>query len=342
MFTALVVTRLIFNATVSETRTAPFKMFQIFKSPSFDFLKPAKLCIITSLGIIIATSVLFVVRVINKPSDVLTVDFAGGAAISYSCEQKADVGDVRAIVEKIVNVSTIQYQSTPGGADVLLIMTSDDTTVISEENPDTASVRIAKALSAELPDSGFKFISEDSVGAVVGSDLKRAAFWATLLSLIGMLVYISLRFEFGFALGAILAVAHDTLFTLGVYSLFGGRMSLIAVAAILTVVGYSINDSIVILDRIREDVKKDSKAPFSELCNRAINATLSRTVLTSGTTLFAVLALFLFGGGALKEFALMLLVGVVVGSYSSVFIATPITLAWYRGRRPAFMRSENK
>ena len=209
-------------------------------------------------------------------------------------------------------------------------------------NGEDSATLIKNALTAGLPQCGFQLENEDKVGAVVGNDLKRAAFWATLLSLLGMLIYISLRFEFGFALGAIIALAHDAFFTLGLYSICGRQMSLTTVAALLTVVGYSINDSIVILDRIREDFKKDNETDIRTLCNRAINATLSRTVLTSGTTLFAVMALFLFGGGAINDFALMMLVGVVVGSYSSVFVATPITLYWYRGRRPSFMQNKEK
>jgi preprotein translocase SecF subunit len=330
------VTRLIFNATVPESREKPFKMFQIFKSPNFDFLKPAKLCITTSLGIIVVTCGIFLVRAISNPASVMTVDFVGGTAITYSYKEKASVGDIRGIVQKVVSDSTIQYQSSlDKTSDRLLIMTS-----ITDIGGENSSKRILKELNAGLPASEFQLVGEDTVGAVVGKDLKRAAFWATLLSLIGMLIYISLRFEFGFALGAVIALAHDALFTLGVYSLFGHQMSLTAMAALLTVIGYSINDSIVILDRIREDLRKDAKMDFKLLCNRAINATLSRTVLTSGTTLFVILALYLFGGGAINDFALMMLVGVIVGSYSSVFIATPITLYWYRGRRPSFAVSK--
>ena len=340
MFTALVVTRLIFNATVPETRVKPFKMFEIFKSPNYDFLKYGKLCITVSLGIIILTTAVFLVRASINPAKVMTVDFVGGSAITFSYKERADESAVRRAIETVVGNPTIQYQSTPDkSSEVLQIMTSE----ISINGEDSATL-IKDALIKGLPQCGFQLENEDKVGAIVGNDLKRAAFLATLISLIGMLIYISLRFEYGFALGAIIALAHDALFTLGVYSLCGRQMSLTTVAALLTVVGYSINDSIVILDRIREDFKKDSKSDIRTICNRAINATLSRTVLTSGTTLFAVMALFLFGGGAINDFALMMLIGVVVGSYSSVFVATPITLFWYkyRGQRPSFMQKKEK
>ena len=146
----------------------------------------------------------------------------------------------------------------------------------------------------------------------------------------------SLRFEFGFALGGVIALAHDAFITLGLYSLFGRQVSLTIVAALLTIVGYSINDTIVIFDRIREDLRKDPKTDYRTLCNRAINQTLSRTVLTSLTTLIAVLVLFIFGGGAINDFALAMLIGVIAGTYSTIFIAAPIMLAWYKGRRPGF------
>jgi len=337
MFTVLVVTRLIFNATVSEDHMKPFKMFQLFKKPNFDFLKPAHLCIATSLAITVISCALFLIRAHNNPARVMTVDFVGGTAITFSCKEKAGTSDIeKAIIAPgVVNDATIQYQSVPGKDDVLLIMTSQIT--VGEES---SAILIRNALTEKLPQCEFQLVNDDVVGAVVGSDLKRAAFWAVLLSIVGMLIYISLRFEFGFALGAVLALAHDAFFSLGVYSLFGSQVGLTTVAAILTVIGYSINDSIVILDRIREDLRKDSKTDFKLLCNRAINTTLSRTVLTSLTTLLAVLALYLFGGGAIHDFALMMLIGILIGTYSSIFVATPITLYWYRGRRPSFMQKD--
>ncbi|MCL2104901.1 MAG: protein translocase subunit SecD [Kiritimatiellaeota bacterium] len=337
MFTALVVTRLMFNATISETRTKPLTMFQFFKTPNFDFLKPAKLFIIASCLIIISTCTLFGIRVSKEPASVMTVDFVGGAAISYACKAQVGTSDIRdAIVPSVVNDATIQYQSAAGAAgDVLLIMTSNAT--VGEEN---SSTLILKALTEKFPQAEFQLLNEDTVGAVVGSDLKRAAQLSILFSLIGILFYISLRFEFGFAVGSVVALAHDAFFTLGVYSLLGYQMSLTTVAALLTIIGYSVNNSIVIFDRIREDLRKDSKTEFKELCNRSINATLSRTVLTSLTTIFAALVLFLFGGGAINDFALAILIGLVIGTFSSIYMAPSIMLACYRGRRPSFMQKD--
>jgi SecD/SecF fusion protein len=333
MFTALVVTRLVFNATVPEHRTRPYKMLQFMKNVNFDFLVWGKTAIIASLAVIVLTLVIFFGRGLKNPPSVMAVDFTGGASMTYTYATKADIGEIRKIVaETVKNDATIQYQSTlDGTGNLLLIKTS--VTKIGEENVASA---IRTALSNALPDSKFALAGEEDVGSEVGSDLKKAAAKAIIFSLIGILIYVSLRFEFGFALGGVVALAHDALITLGLYSLCGRQVGLVTVAALLTIVGYSINDTIVIFDRIREDLRKDPKTEFKALCNRAINQTLSRTVLTSLTTLIAVIVLFIFGGGAINDFALAMLIGVVAGTYSTIFIATPVMLAWYRGHRPAF------
>lgn len=333
MFTALVVTRLIFNVTVPDARTKPYKMLQLMQNVNIDFLRWGKVAASTSVIVIVVSLVIFFGRGFHNPPSVLAVDFTGGASMTYDYEKKADIGEIRTIIaDTVKNDATIQYQSTlDGSGNLLLVKTS--VTKIGEENVAKA---IQKALTTALPDSKFSLVGEEDVGAEVGRDLKRAATKAVIFSLLAILIYVSIRFEFGFALGGVVALAHDAFITLGLYSLCGRQVSLTIVAALLTIVGYSINDTIVIFDRIREDLRKDAKMPFTELCNRAISQTLSRTVLTSVTTLIAVLVLFIFGGGAINDFALAMLIGVLAGTYSSIFIATPIMLAWYRGHRPAF------
>lgn len=338
MFTALVVTRLIFNATVPEARVKPYKMLQFVKHANYDFLKWGKVCGFTSLAIILISCAIFFARAFTNPAKVMSVDFTGGAAISFEYKEKAPNADVAKSVEKIVSDATVQYQSSPDGTgDLLLIKTGT-----IDVNGVNVSKLMQQALSKDLPKSQFKLAGEEDVGSAVGSDLKSSARWAVVFSLIGILIYVSLRFEFGFALGAVAALAHDAFFTLGVYSLTGRQVSMTVVAALLTIVGYSVNDTIVIFDRIREDLRKDPKMEFRALCSRAINETLSRTILTSVTTLLATLSLYLFGGGAINDFALAMLIGLVAGVYSTIFIATPVMLAWYKGRRPSFASSENK
>ncbi len=176
----------------------------------------------------------------------------------------------------------------------------------------------------------FRVIETSSVDAQVGKEFTRKSLWAVAFSLVGIIIYISWRFEFAFSVGAVVALLHDALVTVGLYCLFGRQISMTIVAAVLTIIGYSVNDTIVIFDRIREDLKLNRGKSFFEIANLSINQTLSRTVLTSLTTLISVGALLIFGGGAINDFALTLFIGIVVGTYSSIFIATPIVLFWHR------------
>jgi preprotein translocase SecF subunit len=201
---------------------------------------------------------------------------------------------------------------------------------------------IQNVLQNQFSDANFEVVQMDEVGPEIGDELKQSAFWSILLALAGIIIYISWRFEFGFALGAIAALVHDVLLTVGVYSLFGRQISLPIVAALLTIVGYSVNDTIVVFDRIREDLKLVRGMDFVSICNLSINQTLGRTVLTSLTTLITIVMLLIFGGGAIFDFALALCIGVLVGTYSSIFVATPIMLLWYRGRKPEFAASNHQ
>jgi preprotein translocase SecF subunit len=178
--------------------------------------------------------------------------------------------------------------------------------------------------------SGFEIQSVNMIGPKVGEELGAAAIYSIIAALAGLLLYISLRFEFAFALGAIAALAHDVLVTLGIFSLLGKEINLAIIAALLTLVGYSLNDTIVVFDRIREDRKLLRRKGLVEIINSALNETLSRTVLTSGTTLIVTLVLVFFGGSVIHDFALALTVGVLVGTYSSIFIAAPFLIGWYR------------
>jgi len=171
-------------------------------------------------------------------------------------------------------------------------------------------------------------VNTEFVGPKVGSDLQHKAVYAVLYALGGMLVYIAFRFEWIYGVAAVIAVFHDTIITIGLFSLFNKEISLTVVAALLTLVGYSMNDTIVVFDRIRENLKIYRRESLESVINKAVNQTLSRTVLTSGLTLITALALFLFGGQVLNGFAFALVVGIIVGTYSSVFVASPILIFW--------------
>jgi preprotein translocase subunit SecF len=188
---------------------------------------------------------------------------------------------------------------------------------------------IMNTLRQECYLAPFHIASAQMVGPKVGAKLRQKAFLATLYALGGMLVYIAFRFEWIYGLGAVIACFHDTLITIGLFSLFDKEISMTVIAALLTLVGYSMNDTIVIFDRIRENLKFSRKEPLEQVMNRAVNQTLSRTVMTSGLTFLTVIALFVWGGPVLSGFSFALVCGIIVGTYSSVFVASPIVLFWH-------------
>jgi preprotein translocase subunit SecF len=205
----------------------------------------------------------------------------------------------------------------------------------ASENEDASRGReiVTEALNGAFPGK-FEVIGANGVSAKVGADLRRQAVTATLYALGGILVYIAFRFEWVYGAAAVVAVFHDAIITLGFFSLFGYEINLTVIAALLTLVGYSVNDTIVIFDRVRENLKTRRRDEMETLLNDSINQTLSRTILTSGLTLLAVLALFLFGGEILKNFAFAMVVGVIVGSYSTIAVASPLILIYQNMRRP--------
>src|SRR5256886_17681950 len=189
-------------------------------------------------------------------------------------------------------------------------------------------------LSTQFKDAGISVLGVERVGAVVGREIQQSAVIASLLAMFGILIYVAFRYEFSFAVGAVIAIVHDVLMTMGWFFLTGRELSAPIVAAILTIIGFSINDTIVIFDRIREDLKLGVRGTFKELMNHALNRTLSRTIITSGTVFLATLSLYLFGGGVINDFAFTFLVGIITGTYSSIYIASALVLWWHKGQRP--------
>ncbi len=340
MYTALVVTKLIFGLLASKTSIKSLRMLSIIKAnTTIDFVGKRGVAMALSGIVIVTTCGMLVMRTVQSPGTVFGVDFTGGSAMTFSFTRLGE--DVPVPVETLRATLTaagvvnpvIQYQKElDSNVESSLQVKAGLALVDGEKGSDVVLRELQKA----FPDANFKVEQVDEVGSEIGDELKSSAFWAVLLALIGIILYISWRFEFGFALGAIMALVHDVLVTLGLFSLAGNQISLPIVAALLTIVGYSVNDTIVVFDRIREDLKLDHRSSFKDLCNLSINQTLSRTILTSVTTLITVAMLLIFGGGAIFDFALALCIGVVVGTYSSIFIATPVVLMWYRGRKPDF------
>ncbi len=321
-FTALMVTRMIFNAMLERNLIKSLRMMPIIKVPSIDFLKGARFAAIVSLAVVLigAGYVLFV-----RGEKVLGVDFAGGDATTFSFAQKVEVDRLRDAVTKLnVGDPQIQYQRS-------VFDQSETLTIVTAYN---SGPRVETALKEQFPEAKFQRLGIDNVGPSVGQEIQRSAVISSFLAFFGILVYVAFRYELGFAVAAVVAVIHDVLATMGIFFLVGGELSSTMVAAVLTIIGYSINDKIVILDRIREDLKLGVRGGFREVINLALNQTLSRTLITGGSVILATLALYLFGGGVINDFAFTFLVGVLVGTYSSIYIAAPLVLRWYKGEKP--------
>jgi preprotein translocase SecF subunit len=297
----------------------------IRRNTKIDFVGKRRIAIGLSLAVIVISWGFFVV----KGQDNFGIDFTGGTSQLFRFAQPPAVEDVRTtLADAGITDATIQYQRMLGAG--------------SGQKDDTLEVKVSfdegdaalTAMKSAYANAGIQLTGEEKIGAQVGAELKKKGISALALAMLGIIIYISIRFEFSFAVGAIVALLHDVLITIGIYCLMGRQLSLTVIAALLTIVGYSVNDTIVVFDRIREDIKlMHGKASYSEIANLSINQTLSRTLLTSFTTLLTVAMLLLFGGGAINDFALALFIGILVGTYSSVFVATPVVLLWHKEKK---------
>jgi SecD/SecF fusion protein len=324
LFTALVVTRLIFNFMVDRSLIKSLHMLHLIRSTKLDFMKVAKpLFVVTWLFVIGSLGF-----GISRGDKLFGVDFLGGDSTKFSFTQKLDEKEIRTALTVIGEKDAqIQYQKDVGtGTETLRLTTS------------SGSVDKVKAAMAGLPSAHFQLLESQQVGATLGREIQESAIIASLLSLFGILVYVAFRYEFSFAVAAVIAVLHDVLFAIGAYcianAISGRQFNATVVAAVLTIIGFSINDKIVIFDRIREQLKLGVRGSFTEIINMSLNQTLSRTIITSGTVFLATGALFVFGGGVINDFAFTFLIGIVTGTYSSIYIASVLVLWWHKGERP--------
>jgi preprotein translocase SecF subunit len=268
----------------------------------------------------------------------LGIDFKGGTAIGVSFSEEITIEEVRNSL-KTVSVNDINFDLS---AEEIKYFGSKSDVMIKiktlENEPENFGQVIINHLYSSLtnktPDNKNDFIlSLGSVSPKVGSELSGKAFWSVISALVLILFYISVRFEFRFALGAILALVHDVVITLGIFSLTGFEITLSTVAAFLTIVGYSLNDTIVILDRIRENMKSSGTVMFESTINKSINQSLSRTLITSLTTLLVILVLLVYGGEVIRPFSFTMLVGVIIGTYSSIYIASALLATIYQNSK---------
>ncbi len=262
----------------------------------------------------------------------LGVDFRGGTEVEVHFKQTPDIGAIRQAMDAAgIKDATVQrYDPTRPSLNAVLISLPEQH---NETQLETGQREALDALSAHYPDAIDPSSTKvDVVGPTVGHQLERQALLATLYSLLGMLVYLWFRFQLIYGVAAVVAVFHDTLITVGAFALLNKEISLTVIAAILTLVGYSMNDTIVVFDRIRENLRLSRRESLPDVVNRSINQTLSRTVLTSGLTFLTVLSLYIFGGQVLNGFSFALVIGILIGTYSSIAVAAPMLVAWQQWR----------
>jgi preprotein translocase subunit SecF len=291
----------------------------IFHNTNYDFIRWRWHAITLSLLVVLAGAALMVTR--GLP---LGIDFSGGTSLVVRFSQEVTLDKVRDAIAPLGGEAVVQQFGDPAEHRVLVRLPQQEGV---EEGTalEQGSQRAEAALkSAGLP--SFEVDSREIVGPVIGADLQRRGIYAVLTSLAAITIYIGFRFRFSFAVGAIVATLHDVLVTLAFLMFFRYDISLNVVAAILTITGYSVNDTIVIFDRVRENLRSRRRDPLSQVVNQSVNQTLGRTIITAGTTFLSVLALYLFGGEALEGFAFTMLIGVVSGTYSTVFIASAIAI----------------
>lgn len=294
-------------------------MIELIKNTKIDFMgKRLHALAITAILSLIG---LIAVIQVGRGTANLGIDFAGGTGVQIKFEKYVPLHNIRtALTEK--GISDFDLQDLPTENKVLI------KTKKGEESLGRLSGQIISALSEKFPGNNLIVDSTTEIGPKVGSRLRQNALWAVLVAIICILIYIGWRFQFRFGIGATVATFHDILAVLGIFYVLNKEINLIIVSALLMIAGYSLTDTVVVFDRIRENIKTRRKESVLEVVNKSLNEVLSRTIITSMTTFFAALALFVLGGEVIHDFALAIMLGIIVGTYSSIFVASPIVLMW--------------
>ncbi len=294
-------------------------MIELIKKPDIDFMGK-RLYTFGLSGILVLLGIIAIVQIWRGAAN-LGIDFAGGTAVQVKFQKAVQLQEVRAALEK-ADIRDFDLQDLPAENKVLIRIKR------SEQNLGELSDRIISTLSQVFSESKPVIDSTTEIGPKVGSRLRNDALIAIGVATIGILIYIAFRFQLRFAVGATIATFHDVLAVLGIFYILGKEINLILVSALLTIAGYSLTDTVVVFDRIRENLRKGFKEKTEAVINMSINEVLSRTIIVSLTTLFTATALFLFGGEVIHDFSLAIIVGIIIGTYSSVFVASPVVLLW--------------
>jgi preprotein translocase subunit SecF len=299
-------------------------MLELVKNPNIDFLGKRYIAFALS-GIFIFLGIFAIIQIVRGNAN-LGIDFAGGTAVQLKFEKPVALHKIRLALES-GGLKDFDLQDLPTENKILIRMKK------SEEEFGQGAEAVTSVLSQKFPDNKYVVDSTTVIGPKVGGRLRADAAKAIAVAVIGLLIYVAFRFQFRFGVGATIATFHDVLTVLGLFYLLGKEINLILVTALLTIAGYSLTDTVVVFDRIRENLKLKQREEVKSVINSSINEVLSRTIITSTTVLFTSLALFFFGGEVIHDFSLAMIMGVIVGTYSSIFVASPIVLLW-GGKRP--------
>jgi SecD/SecF fusion protein len=322
MFAAMIVSKVLLQMMIIPGWLKRMPMFSVLQETKYNFMKYGRAAFIFSWVIVFFGAAV----VAYKGKAIYGVDFLGGDQLTIAYTKKVDVGQLRQAVSTNapgVRESTFAYQTQLGtGIEVLKCTTEFD-----------KGSMVIDAIKKAFPQSEFTSAGESRIGPAVGKEIMWSAIVSVTLAIIGILIYVAFRFEMGYGVGAVVATVHDLLMTIGLFVLFDRQFTASMVAAILLIIGYSINDTIVVFDRIREELAKDPDSPLLTVLNRALNLTLSRTIITGGTTLLTAVTLIVVTTGDVNDIAFTLLIGVITGTFSSLFIACPVFYWWHKGDR---------
>lgn len=328
MFAALVVSRLFLDLAINGGWAKKMPMFSVLQNTTYDFLKYAKPAFIASWLVVLAG----IATVVVKGEKIYGIDFTGGDEVSLAFAQKPTLEQVRDVATAAgVTDLNIAFTKAIGSEQELLRLV----TKFDQAKP------LVDQLVKDLPASEFRLVGESRIGPSVGAEIRANAGWAIFWSLVLILVYVAFRFEIGYGIGAVVSTAHDVLMTIGLFVILGGEFNAAMVAAILLIVGYSINDTIVVFDRIRDELRIDPNTSLHSIINRSLNLTLSRTIITGGTTFLTAIVLATVAGGEIRDIAITLIIGVLTGTFSSLYIASPIFYWWHKGDRSHVEKSHD-
>ena len=320
MFSALVISRLFLDLVINGGLAKRIRMFSLLDGTSCDFLKFARPAFIASWAVV----AIGIGVVIYKGDAIYGKDFVGGDQVTLSFETRLDISDINQVAaQNGLNDVSASYSQDIGS----------DTELLRIATPFDQAATLVAALKTAYPAAGFDLVGESRVGPTVGKEIRANAGWAIFWSLVLILIYVAFRFEIGYGVGAVVCTIHDVLLTIGIFVMLGKQFNASMVGAILLIVGYSINDTIIVFDRIREELKFDPTTKLRDIINRSLNLTLARTLITSGTTLLTAVVLAVVAGGEINDLAVTLIIGVIIGTLSTLFIASPVFFWWHKGDR---------